>query len=168
MNKIPATHMPPNTFVYQKSCKILANSVNAIAHASMNWKTAIVTTKNVSISEQSKHNQDEDFHQQQETQLQKQSEGQIQSVVSTIPYFEGIEAEAWFSNLQSKFPKLDLKPDIMMYYVKEKFIGMPLIWYYENLSKIEDFSSFVVFSIKTHRPSFAHDKLVDKVEDNHL
>ncbi|CAF4521375.1 unnamed protein product [Didymodactylos carnosus] len=87
---------------------------------------------------------EEDSHQQQETELQKQRQEQIQSVVSAIPYFERIGAEAWFSNLLRKFGELDLEPDLIMYYVKEKFIGMPLIWYYENLSKFEDFSSFVM------------------------
>ncbi|CAF1595058.1 unnamed protein product [Didymodactylos carnosus] len=111
-----------------------------------NQPSSSVITKHVSFSEQSKPNQEEDSHQQQETELQKQREEQIQSVVSAIPYFEGIGAEAWFSNLLllRKFGELDLEPDLMMYYVKEKFIGMPLIWYYENLSKFEDFPSFVM------------------------
>ncbi|CAF1131542.1 unnamed protein product [Didymodactylos carnosus] len=107
-----------------------------------NQPSSSVKTKHVSFSEQSKHNQEEDSHQQQETELQKQRQEQIQSVVSAIPYFERIGAEAWFSNLLRKFGELDLEPDLIMYYVKEKFIGMPLIWYYENLSKFEDFSSF--------------------------
>ncbi|CAF1321430.1 unnamed protein product [Didymodactylos carnosus] len=75
--------------------------------------------------------------------LQQQRVEEIQNILSAIPGFKGDSDEVWFQDLLYKFAELDLEPDTLLYYIKNKLNGPPLIWYYENFFNFVDFSTFV-------------------------
>ncbi|CAF1614685.1 unnamed protein product [Didymodactylos carnosus] len=99
------------------------------------------TTQSVTFSSAIVNKQEQEQNQQSQSEQQRAEE--TQRVISTVPNFDGTDAEGWFSNLLRKFRELDLEPETMLYYTKYKFSGQSLIWYYENFSKFDNFSTFV-------------------------
>ncbi|CAF1289542.1 unnamed protein product, partial [Didymodactylos carnosus] len=82
-------------------------------------------------------------HYQQECDIQKQRAAEIQQALGAIPQFKGVGAEEWFSDVLQKFGEFDLDPETMLYCIRNKFVGAPLLWYYENSFEFTNFPTFV-------------------------